>query len=153
MSTFQHLLSIVCSIVHHTYGFHNAYLTVGRMNDNGAVVNNWSSQASNGNWLLTDSSSGYHLRIYSDNRFAMSSTEVSTLKLEIGSDDSPTMNDQLIVTFSQNNIKYITTLLQLSANKDHQIYPQCTSSMRCQSTPSAHHIFINICSIMLSRIC
>ncbi len=107
-----------------TYGKFG-YINTTQTSDNGITLNNINALISAGQWLLFSSEGGFELSLRTDSTFAFSSTKISTLKLEIGSNDIATGDDELIVSFSQSSSKHITTVIELGATRDHTIYPQC----------------------------
>eukprot|EP01084_Bolivina_argentea_P226732 382953_1 len=66
----------------------------------------------------------FNMKLHLNKIWSFDPNFITRLKLEIGSDTlTHTFPNSLIISFSQNNLKYITSVIQIAMNDDHYIYP------------------------------
>ena len=110
----------------------SATLQVSVTNDNSAQVNtnNIGYVDSTYGWTVNvQNNQGWHWYInFHHNKWKFKSDRLSTLTIKIYSASQFLSNDRdIIIVFSQNNAKYLTTIIQLD-NNPNKIYPNCGAS-------------------------
>eukprot|EP01084_Bolivina_argentea_P248466 415641_1 len=134
------IINYICILVlfmkrmncYETFIANTALLDIYNTNQNGASVSILSNtgvsvsvDTINNEWdMIIYSQIGAGLMVDMNNLWGFHSTKVSTIKLEIESNDQVSSSDRdLIVSFSVNSAQYITTMIELDNSKHDWIYP------------------------------
>eukprot|EP01084_Bolivina_argentea_P265853 450763_1 len=120
--TYIHILQslILLQTLTHISSTTSVLLTPQNPSQNGASVE--LIQQSDWDLYATDETA-INMKIHLDKSWSFNSQHITTLNLQINSNNLPhTSNTSLIVSFSQNNTKYITSVIETGATNSNSIY-------------------------------